>query len=167
MNSQFFLEKLEDSQEFKDFKEKNKEAYLCSGFFVIDLDNKAPENKYHFDFYIPSDKKTFSFELENGIKLIELPDRDEKPLEEIPLDFSFDFDEIKEIILNEMTKNKISNKIQKLIFSLQRKEGKNVLLGTIFLSGLALLRANISLPEKEIIEFEKKSFFDMMKIVKK
>ena len=167
MNSQFLIEKLENSKEFLDFKKKNKDLYLCSGFFVIDLETKVPENKYHFDFYIPSSKKTFSFELEDGIKLLELEIRDEMALEEIPLDFSFDFDELKEMILNEMTKNKITNKLQKLIFSLQRKDGKDVLLGTIFLSGLALLKVNISLPNKEITEFEKKSFFDMMKIVKK
>lgn len=167
MNSQFFLEKLQTSQEFKEFKEKYIDCYLCSAFFVIDLENKIPENKYHFDFYVPSNKKTFSFELENEIKLIELEMRDEKVLEEISLDFSFDFDEIKELILNEMVKNNINNKIQKLIFSLQRQAGKDILLGTIFLSGLALLRANISISDKKIIEFEKKSFLDMMKIMKK
>jgi hypothetical protein len=167
MNSSFLFEKLENSQEFLDFKEKYTDSYLCSGFFEISLDEKALDNRYHFDFYVPSLKKTFSFELEDGIKLVELERNDERFLQEVPMDISFDFDELQELILKEMEVQKISNKIQKMIFSLQTKDKKEILYGTVFLSGLALLRLNISLPDKILSEFEKKSFFDMMKIVKK
>ena len=167
MNSQFLFEKLEASQEFIDFKKKYSDAYLCSGFFEISLEEKALDNRYHFDFYIPSEKKTFSFELENGVKLVELERNDEKFLQEVQMDVSFDFDELQELILKEMENQKINNKVQKMIFSLQTKDKKEVLYGTIFLSGLSLLRLIISLPEKTISEFEKKSFFDMMKIIKK
>jgi hypothetical protein len=168
MNSQFLWEKLEESEEFKKFKEENKDAYLCSGFFIIDLIEKNPDNKYHFDFYIPSKKKTFSFELEDGIKLVELERlENETLLEEVYLKNHFDFEKIKELILNEMEFKNISNKIQKMIFSLQNKEGKDIFLGTIFLSGLGLLSVNVDLIENKITDFEKKSLFDMMKIVKK
>jgi hypothetical protein len=92
---------------------------------------------------------------------------DERFLQEVKMDVPFDFDELQELILQEMEKQKITNKIQKMIFSLQAKDKKEVLYGTIFLTGLSLLRLSISLPEKEISEFEKKSFFDMMKIIKK
>ncbi len=167
MNSQFLFEKLEDSQEFINFKKEHPDSFFCSGFFEVSLEEKALENRYHFDFYVPSLKKTFSFELEDGIKLIELERNDERFLQEVPMDVAFDFDELQELILQEMEKQKISNKIQKMIFSLQTKDKKEVLYGTIFLSGLSLLRLTISLPEKTIRDFEKKSFFDMMKIVKK
>lgn len=167
MNSHFLLEKLENSEEFKKFKKENPKAYLCSGFFIIDLENKNPENKSHFDFYIPSSKKTFSFELENGNKLVELERFDEKVLEKVSMKDSFDFEEIKEMILEEMAEKKINNKILKMIFSLQNSEGKDVLYGTILLSGLGLLKMTFDISEKKISELEKKSFFDMMKIVKK
>jgi hypothetical protein len=167
MNSQFLLEKLENSEEFKKFKEDNPDSYLCSGFFIIDLAEKNPENKYHFDFYIPSSKKTFCFELEDGIKLVPLERLDETILEEVSLKNYFDFDKIQEMILTEMELKHISNKIQKLIFSLQSKDGKDVLIGTIFLSGLGLLSLNLDIAENTINDFEKKSLFDMMKIVKK
>jgi len=36
MNMQFYVEKLSHSEEFKEFMKKNPDAYLCSGFFVID-----------------------------------------------------------------------------------------------------------------------------------
>jgi hypothetical protein len=167
MNSHFLLEKLEDSEEFKKFKEENKDSYLCSGFFIIDLESKTPENKYHFDFYIPESKKTFSFQLEDGVKLIELERFEENILKEVSMKDNFDFDEIKEMILKEMEEKKINNKIQKIIFSLQNQEGKDMLFGTIILSGLGILKMTFDISEKKLDDFEKKSFFDMMKIVKK
>ncbi len=167
MNSQFFIEKLNSSEEFKKFKKENPNAYLCSGFFVIDIESKDSDNKYHFDFYIPSSKKTFSFELENGIRLIPLERNGEQVLEKISMKNHFDFDEIKEMIMKEMEYNKINNKIQKMLFSLQNVKGKELLIGTIFISGLGILKANINLSENKITEFEKKSFFDMMKIIRK
>lgn len=166
MNSQFLLEKLESSEEYKKFIKENPTAYLCSGFFDFGID-KNSENKYHFDFYVPSSKKTFSFELENGIKLVPLERNEEQIFEKVSMKNNFDFDDIKEIILKEMELKKINNKIQKMIFSLQNKDGKDFLLGTIFLSGLGLLKANIDIINKTITDFEKKSFFDMMKIIRK
>jgi hypothetical protein len=186
MNSHFLWEKLEDSEEYKKFKQENKDSYLCSGFFIIDLesgnhqrvlhnscdpteveDSSDLENKYHFDFYIPSSKKTFSFQLEDGVKLIELERFEENILKEVSMKDNFDFDEIKEMILKEMEEKKINNKIQKMIFSLQNQEGKDFLYGTIILSGLGILKMTFDISEKKLDDFEKKSFFDMMKIVKK
>lgn len=182
MNSHFLLEKLESSDEYKRFIKENPKAYLCSGFFIIDMD-KNPENKYHFDFYVPENKKTFSFELEKGnlqrvlpnssnstevegIKLVPLERNDEKVLEKVSMVHHFDFDELKEKTLDEMASRNITNKIQKLIFSLQSKNKEDVLLGTIFVSGFALLKFDFDIKTKKITNFEKKSFFDMMKIVK-
>jgi len=167
MDSQFLLEKLESSDEYKKFISENKDAYLCSGFFVVDLDEKNPEDKFHFDFYIPSKKKTFSFELENGVKLVELQRNDEVVLEKVLMKNNFDFDKLKEKILVEMELKKITNKIQKMIFSLQNVDKKDVLIGTIFLSGLGLIKVDVDLAENIFTDFEKKSLFEMMKIIKK
>jgi hypothetical protein len=169
MNSQFLLEKLENSEEYKKFMKENKEAYLCSAFFIIDFETQPPENKFHFDYYIPSSKKTFSFELEfeNEIKLTELERFDEKILEKVSTDKHFDFDEIYDKIMKEMEVQKMTNKIQKMIFSLQNFENKEMLFGTILISGLSLIKMTFDISEDKITEFEKKSFFDMMKILKK
>jgi hypothetical protein len=166
MNSQFLLEKLEDSEEYKKFMKEHPDAYLCSAFFILDFEQN-PENKYHFDYYLPSSKKTFSFEMENEIKLVPLERYDEKVLEKVSSDKHFDFDDIYDKIMKEMEIQKINNKILKMIFSLQNFEGKDTLFGTIMLSGLALLKMTFDISEDKITEFEKKSFFDMMKIVKK
>ncbi len=166
MNSHFLIEKLECAEEFEKFIQENPKTYLCSGFFDIDLSNES-ENKYHFDFYIPETKKTFSFQVENEeIKPIGLERNDERVLAKVWMTSEFDFDKIKEIILQEMESKKINNKIQKMIFSLQNIDGKDVLLGTIFLSGLGLLKVNFDIAEKKIFDFEKKSIFEMIKVVK-
>jgi hypothetical protein len=167
MNSQFLIEKLESSEEFEKFMKENTKAYLCSGFFVIDSENKEKGNQYHFDFYVPETGKTFSFEMENEIKLIPLERYDEKIMEKVLMNEDFDFEKIEKMILTEMELKNIKNKLQKMIFSLQNIEKKDVLLGTIFVSGLGMIKADIDLKEKRITEFEKKSLFDMMKIVKK
>jgi hypothetical protein len=169
MNSQFLLEKLENSEEYQKFMKENQDAYLCSAFFIIDFETEHPENKFHFDYYLPSSKKTFSFELEieNEIKLTELERFEEKIFNKVSTETHFDFDEIYEKIKKEMETKKISNKIQKMIFSLQNFENKDTLFGTIMLSGLSLIKMTFDPTEDKIIDFEKKSFFDMMKIVKK
>lgn len=167
MNSKFLIEKLESSEEFKKFRKENPDAYLCSGFFVIDLENKEQDDKYHFDYYVPESKKTFSFEIENGIKLVELERNDEKILEKVSMKEDFDFDRIKEMISAEMELKKINNKIQKMLFSLQNLENEDILLGTIFISGLGLIKTNIDLKEKRVTDFEKKSLFDIIKTIKR
>ncbi|MCL5018695.1 MAG: hypothetical protein M1416_02945 [Candidatus Pacearchaeota archaeon] len=164
MNSRFFLEKLDESEEYKKFTEENPDAYLCSGFFEIDL-NSDGNNKYHLDFYVPSSQKTFSFQLENGVKLIEL-ERNEQVLPKVLMKKDFDFYKIEEKVLVEMELEGIKSKMQKMIFSLQNVDGKDMLLGTIFLSGMGLLKVNIDVYDNQIIDFEKKSLFDMIKIVK-
>lgn len=85
---------------------------------------------------------------------------------EIKPDFNFNFEEVEEMIVNEMKKQDIRTKLQKIIFSLQNIKGKNFLVCTVFTSLLGLLKIQIDLKEKKIILFEKKSLFDMMKRVK-
>ena len=122
MNIQFYVEKLSHSEEFKKFIEKNPDAYLCSGFFVID--KKGDDNKQHIDFFIPKSKKISSFQMEGGIKEISSELIDDK----IPKKISacgFEFGDIENMIIEEMSKKKIKNKIQKVIFSLHNFNGKD------------------------------------------
>ena len=90
---------------------------------------------------------------------------DEIP-EKISLDLEFDFKEVEDLISQRMEKEGIKNKIQKFLFSLQRKDGKHFIVGTVFFSMLGLIKTNIDLEKMEIVDFEKKSFFDVMKVKK-
>jgi hypothetical protein len=166
MNFQFYFEKLIESDDFKKFMKENKDAFLCSGFFIIDKKDK--ENKQNLDYFVPSINKMFSFKIHNEIELIPVENFGEtfKP-EKIPDNVNFDFQEIEDMIQDRMEKEKIKNRIEKLLLSLQAKDKKNYIIGTIFISSLGILKVNIDLDEKKITDFEKKSFFDMIKVVKK
>lgn len=165
MNLQFYLEKLFESDIFKKFKKENKDAYLCSGFFSIDRQGK--DNQQHLDFYAPSDKKMFSFQIEKGFEIVPLENYDGRAPEKLSEKIELDFEEIEDLIINKMKEENINKQIQKLLLSLQSLEGKNFIIGTIFISGMGLLKITFNLDENILVNFEKKSFFDMFKIIKK
>ena len=163
MNFQFYLEKLYSSAIFKNFMKENPKAYLCSGFFTIDKEGK--DNQIHVDFYIPDSKKMFSFRLEKAIKKIPIEAITKKIPLEIKHGFDFNFEDVEEMIVNEIKKQEIKSKLQKIIFSLQNIKGKNFLVCTVFTSLFGLIKVHIDLKEEKIVLFEKKSFFDLMKRV--
>jgi len=90
----------------------------------------------------------------------------EKP-EKLFANYDFDFKDVEEKIKKEMDSRGIKNQIQKFLFSLQRKGDKDFLVSTIFTSNMGILSASISLPDLSVENFEKKSFLDMFKIIKK
>ncbi len=167
MNFQFYLEKLKNSEEFKTFKKENPKDYLCSCFFIIDKENeKKPDNKQHLDFYVPSNKKMFSFQLEDECKKKELEFKGDKVPEQISLNIDFDISDIEKIIAKKMKQEKINNIIKKILFSVQRVDKKNFIIATVFISGYGLIKANIDVSMMKLTSFEKKSFFDMVKRIK-
>lgn len=168
MNLQFYFEKLFGSEEFANFKKENPDCYLCGGFFVIDLENlKNPDNKSHLDFIVPSTNKMFSFNLEEGVKIVPIEqfDKDKIP-GKVKDNYNFDFEEFEDLIREKMQKENLKNKLQKIIVSLQHSENKDYLICTVFISGMGILKIHIGLPEMEIVLFEKHSFFDMIKVIK-
>jgi len=174
MNFQFYVEKLKNSDNFKKFISENKDAFMASGFFIIDKQgNDKPDDKQHFDYFIPSKKKMFSFTLEDGCKMVPVDMVDSSTINKenaislnSDFDFDFDFNDIEQRIVNEMQIQKIGNKIQKLLLSLQRKNNRNFILATVFISNMGLLKATIDLEGLRIVDFEKKSFMDFLKIGK-
>lgn len=164
MSLQFYLEKLKSSKEYKKFIKENPDAYLCSGFFV--LDKTGNDNKIHFDFYVPSIKKIFSFQLEDNSKIMPLENLGGQVLGKLDKDIDFVFGDIESIIYERIKKENIKNEIQKILLSLQRIGNKDFLIGTVFTSALSMVKINIDIGEKKITEFEKKSFFDMVRRVK-
>lgn len=163
MNFQFYLEKLKNSEEFKNFINENKGAYLCSGFFTIDKEGN--DNKQHLDYC--SDGKIFSFQLENNCKLVCVEQVGEEGFEIIDENIDFEFEEIERMIVEKMNKEKIKNKLQKILLSLQRFGKNDFFIGTVFISGLGIIKIKIDLGEMRIVDFERKSFFEMVNIVRK
>ncbi len=169
MNFQFYLEKLIHSKEFQKFKKENPKAFLCSGFFSID--KKAKDNQQHLDYFIPSLNKMFSFKLnQNPVEMMPVENfgyTDNEKIKPVSDNLDFEFEELEIIIEKRMEQEKMKKKIEKLIWSLQNRNGKNYLIGTIFISGLGMIKVSVDLYKKELIDFEKKSFFDFIKVIKK
>lgn len=183
MNFQFYLEKLYASEDFQKFIEGNKDAYLCSCFFVIDKEKK--DNKQHFDYFLPTDKKMFSFKIESGCERVPVELFDKNIPTKISDNHNFSFEEIEKLILEKMEEEGVKSKIQNILLSLQNVEctpplaypdkfstkistgGKDILLGTIFISAMGMIKVKIDLNKMKITEFEKKSFLDMFNVIKK
>ena len=171
MNFQFYAEKLNSSEEFKKFISENPDAFFCSAFFIIDkesdLKDIGKKDKQHIDFYVPSKKKAFSFQLENNSELVPVQNAYDEAPEKIDLSIEIDFEEVVKLIMLHMEKENIKNKVQQILLSLQRKNGKDFILGTVFISGFGLIKFTLSVKEMKILQFEKKSFLDMLKIIRK
>jgi len=166
MNFQFYFEKLKHSKDFKEFIGENKDSFFCSGFFT--LNKKGEKDVQNMDYFVPSKNKMFSFKINEGVELVPVDDFGDKfKPEKISEEINFNFEEIERMIQDRMNKENIKNKIEKLLLSLQANKKKNYILGTVFISGLGLLKVKIDLNEMKIVDFEKKSLLDMMKIVKK
>ena len=165
MNLQFYFEKLQSHEEFKNFKRENSKAYLSSVF--ISIDKEKSNNDVHFDFFLPEKKEIISFQMNDEIKKIPLENFNNSILEKISKNLDIDFDKIESLILERMEKEKMKNKIQKIILSLQKNSEKEFLSGTIFISMLGLIKIIFDLEKMEIVDFEKKSIMDILNIVKK
>ncbi len=165
MDLRFYLEKLHSSDEYQDFMLENPDAYLCSGFFVMDFE-KANHQR-HLDFYAPALKKVFSFKMENGIERVPIDTFDETAPRKLSVDYDFNLDEIESLIRERMEQEKVRSRIQKVLLSLQNFENKDLLTATVFVSGLGMLKINLDPVSKKILDFDRKSFFDMLKIVRK
>ena len=165
MNFQFYVEKLKNSKSFKKFTKEKKDAFLCGCFFVID--KEEGKDRQHFDFYIPSENKIFSFPLENGSEKADIEIKDNRIPTKISIEHDFDFNDIEEMIKKKMEGENIDKKIQKMLFSLQNVDREDFLIGTVFIAGLGMISVKISLKDKKLVDFSKKSFFDFMNILKK
>ena len=180
MNIQFYFEKLLNSTVFKEFSKENPEAYLCSGFFVIDRQKseilassstssqtkEGKDDTAHLDYFLPKEKEMVSFHLDSMQKIPVKLFNDIVP-EPISSDIDFEFNEIENLIIKKMGDEKITNTAQKMIFSLQKLNGKEILVGNVFISMLGIIKVNIDLSEMKIVEFQKKSIFDIVNVLKK
>ncbi|MBU1252480.1 MAG: hypothetical protein KJ905_03250 [Nanoarchaeota archaeon] len=172
MNLQFYFEKLNDSDDFKKFFLENPEAYFCSGFFTIDFEGQ--DNQRHIDYYVPTSKKIISFRLDSSsdasvVMQEARPDveGDFPAPEKLNDEIDFDFDEIQKIIREETEKKEKGTKVNKMLISLQKRDGKESLVCTVFVSRFGLLKINIDFKGKdgtpEIVFFKKKSLFDLVR----
>ncbi len=167
MHFQFYYEKLLSSKEYIDFKRDYPDAYACSGFFVLDLEKDGEGNQVNFDFWIPSFKKMYSFRVSGKTEMNHVENFDKRDFEELGMNYTFEIERVGELIKKEMEEKEIKGKMKKLLFSLQRLNGEDFLIATVFLDNMGLLKAHYNIADDKIVFIEKKSFLDMFKIFKK
>jgi len=200
------------SKEYKEFIKKNKKAYFCSCFFMIDREHDTKE--INFDYFVPFDEKIkklkkpsvqslekdnnkiptsnpppsytasptlgnenneetkkqkgqiYVFKITDKLSLVSLEFFDKRIPEKLVLDKNLDLEEFEKLIEERMQKENIKEKAKKFLYSFHIAERKKLLFVTIFLSNLALLKVNFDLETKKMIDFDRKSFFDIIKFVK-
>lgn len=167
MKFQFYNEKLIDSLEYQKFRKEHPDAYPCSAFFAIDIENKGKNDKVHFDYWIPEFKKMYSFKVSGQVEFVNVENFETKDYEKLSMNYDFDLKNVQQEIMDRMEKDEIKGTVQKLLFSLQKTKGVDYLLGTIFLNNMAMLKVTYSIADKKIVDIVKKSFLDMFKIIKK
>jgi len=165
MKLQFYIEKLHSSKIFKKFMKENKKAFLCSCFFSVDF--VGEDNKAHLDYFVPGKKQMFGFQLEKDCEKMPLEMKEGFLPEKLDEKMDFEINDIEQILITKMKEEKIQEKAQKIFISIQKVKSKNLVIGTVFISAMGMISFEIELPSKKIISFQKKSFSDFFRILKK
>ncbi|HIG51842.1 hypothetical protein CXT76_02500 [Candidatus Parvarchaeota archaeon] len=161
MKIQPYVEKLEASEKYKEFKEKYKDSFLVAGFFIIDLETK--QNIHQIDYYLPSENKVAAFTLDGEVNLQILNTMGKKVPETLDLKTNVDLDALQGILEDGMKNRNMTEKIKKMIAVIQTMEGKKVWVMNCVLSGLEILKANIDDETQNILKMEKSSILDYVK----
>lgn len=158
-----YVEKLNGSQEFKDFTKKNNDAFMMAGFFILDLE--SGKNLHQIDYYVPSKKKVAAFTLDKGVTFQLLDSMSKKKPEKLEIKTQIDLDALHGILEDEMKNRSITEEVKKIIAVLQTIDGKKIWNINCLLSGMGILRAHIEDDSKSVLKMEKASILDYVKNV--
>ena len=155
-----YVDKLNNSKEFKHFQKENKDAFMVAGFFVLDFEGK--NNVHQIDYYVPSKKKIAAFTLDNHVTMQMLDLLNAKNPEKLDIKTNMDLDQLSGILEDEMKNRTITAEIKKIIAVLQTIEGKKVWNLSCVLSGMGILNAHVEDSSKSVLKMEKKSILDFV-----
>jgi hypothetical protein len=158
-----YVEKLEQSKEYKDFKTKYPDSFIVAGFFILDLE--AGANVHQIDFYVPSEKKIAAFTLDQEVKLqlLDMMSKDGKLPEKMDIETNVDLDALQGILADEMHNRGMSEGIKKIIAVIQNIEGKKIWNLNCVLTGMEILKSHVEDSSKTVLKLEKTSIMDIMK----
>jgi len=165
MKFSHYKKRVEESKEFKQFKEKNKKSYLAAGFFVLDYD--TDKHSHQIDYALP-DGRIATFNLDEGINL-KISDKaiknERKALPEIKDEANTDLDMLKGIVEDEMKNRVVTDKIKKIIAILHINDNKLIWNLQCLLDGLGILNVHVDDFDKSVLKFEKHSMMDLIKVI--
>ena len=162
MKIQPYIEKLNNSQAYKKFKEQYPNAFLVAGFFILDFETK--QNIHQIDYYIPSEKKVAAFNLDaENVELKMMEMMTEKTPEELDIQTNIDLDALQGILDDEMKNRSMTEEIKKIIAVVQTVEGKKIWILNCILSGMEILKSHVEDDSKTVLKMEKASVLDYVK----
>ena len=156
------LAKLKESKEFAKFKEENKDAYLCSAFFIIDYETKI--NTQQIDFFLPKENKICLFNINGKItrKIDDIFETKEKKLEELDPHVMIEVKDVEEIAKKEWK----DKSIKKIFAVLQKKENNQRWNLTCITEGAIILKMQIDSETGKIFKKEERNLMDFIKKAK-
>jgi hypothetical protein len=161
MKIQPYVNKMNNSPEYKQFIKQNSDAFLAAGFFIIDYE--SGNNIHQIDLYVPSKKKVAAFTLDKKIIMQMMDLMHAKAPEKLDINTKIDLDALKGILEDEMKNRNITEEVKKIIAILQTVDGKKIWNLNCILSGMELLRVHIEDDSKSILKMEKFSMLDFVK----
>lgn len=156
-----YIENLENSEEYKNFKVQYPDSFLVAGFFVLDLEGGM--NIHQIDFYVPSEKKIAAFSLDGEINVKLLETLTDKVPEELDLNTNVDLDALSGILTDEMRNRGMSEDIRKIIAVIQNIDGKRIWNLNCVLTGMEILKSHLEDETQTILKIERTSVIDIMK----
>ena len=158
-----YVDKLNNSKEYKQFTKDNNDAFVMAGFFVIDYE--FGNNIHQIDYFLPSKKKIAAFTLDGKVNVQILKTINNKTPEKLDLNTKVDLDVLKGILEDEMKNRTITGEIRKMIAILQCVDGKQIWNINCVLSGMELLRVHVEDSSKSVLKMEKSSIMELLKRV--
>lgn len=159
-----YVEKLEQSETYKNFKIKYPDAFMVAGFFVLDLEEG--NNVHQIDFYVPSEDKIAAFSLDGDevtMKLLEMLVKENLKPTALDIKTNIDLDALSGILADEMHNRGISSELKKIIAVIQTVKGKKIWNLNCVLSGMEILKSHIEDDSQTVLKIEKTSLMDIMK----
>lgn len=156
-----YIQKLNESDQFKEFQGKYPDSFLIAGFFVLDFESN--QNLHQIDYYLPKENKIAAFSLDEQINLQILEAMNKKAPEQLDIRVNTDLEELKGILLDEMHNRGMTEEIKKIIAVLQNIEGKRLWNLNCVLSGMEILKAHLEDTSKTVLSMEKLSIMDVVK----
>jgi molybdopterin converting factor small subunit len=157
-----YVDRLNNSKEYKEFQKKYSDAFMIAGFFILDL--QQGNNLHQIDYYVPSEKKIAAFTIDGGVSMQMLNMMNVKLVpEKLDIKTNIDLDALYGILEDEMKNRSITEDVQKIIAILQTVDGKKVWNLNCILSGMGILKAHIDDDSQTILKMEKSSILDYVK----
>lgn len=157
-----YVQKLEQSEEYRNFKIKYPNAFLVAGFFILDLEGGG--NLHQIDFYVPGKKKIAAFSLDGEVsfKLLDSIDKKSVP-KKLDIETKIDLDALQGILTDEMRNRGMSEEIKKIIAVIQNIDGKRIWNLNCVLTGMEILKSHVEDESQTVLKIEKTSVLDIMK----